>query len=222
MQNLNSIANAISQKSSKGFASKLPYSIGMSIFPWVWDLETEACIESELFWKDLSLVNQCFFESHKSTQTETQSLHQSYKENKKREQADFKSAAELLEENEAKNGSGLRKIVTKKSKFISPLLRSNEAKDNEGKDNKENLDDRLKNVDPNMVTMIKNEVSIMTKIQIMDKSHPVAWEDIAGLEHAKKSIKEIVVWPMLRPDLFNGIRGPPKGLLLFGPPGKHD
>jgi SpoVK/Ycf46/Vps4 family AAA+-type ATPase len=55
----------------------------------------------------------------------------------------------------------------------------------------------------------------------MDKSHPVAWEDIAGLEHAKKSIKEIVVWPMLRPDLFNGIRGPPKGLLLFGPPGNY-
>jgi SpoVK/Ycf46/Vps4 family AAA+-type ATPase len=55
----------------------------------------------------------------------------------------------------------------------------------------------------------------------MDKSHPVAWEDIAGLEHAKKSIREIVVWPMLRPDLFNGIRGPPKGLLLFGPPGNY-
>ena len=52
----------------------------------------------------------------------------------------------------------------------------------------------------------------------MDKSNPVSWEDIAGLDHAKKSIKEIVVWPMLRPDLFNGIRGPPKGLLLFGPP----
>jgi len=44
-------------------------------------------------------------------------------------------------------------------------------------------------------------------------------DDIAGLEHAKESIKEMVVWPMLRPDIFTGLRGPPKGLLLFGPPG---
>ena len=47
----------------------------------------------------------------------------------------------------------------------------------------------------------------------------VTWDRIAGLEHAKQCIQEIVVWPMLRPDLFTGLRGPPKGLLLFGPPG---
>ncbi|PVZ97252.1 hypothetical protein BB558_006533 [Smittium angustum] len=80
----------------------------------------------------------------------------------------------------------------------------------EGEDNEE-VDERLKNVDPKMIEVIKNE--------IMSNLPSVSWEDIAGLEHAKKSIMEIVVWPMQRPDLFSGLRGPPKGLLLFGPPG---
>lgn len=35
--------------------------------------------------------------------------------------------------------------------------------------------------------------------QIMDQGPQLSWDDIAGLEFAKKTIKEIVVWPMLRP-----------------------
>merc|ERR1712112_355213 len=57
------------------------------------------------------------------------------------------------------------------------------------------------------------------KNEIMDCGQEVAWDDIAGLQFAKDMVKEIVVWPMLRPDIFTGLRGPPKGLLLFGPPG---
>ncbi|KAG0410473.1 hypothetical protein HPB47_012396 [Ixodes persulcatus] len=53
----------------------------------------------------------------------------------------------------------------------------------------------------------------------MDQGPSVHWDDIAGLEFAKQSVKEMVVWPMLRPDIFTGLRQPPKGLLLFGPPG---
>ena len=47
----------------------------------------------------------------------------------------------------------------------------------------------------------------------------VSWEDIAGLDNAKRILKEAIILPVLRPDLFKGLRAPPKGVLLFGPPG---
>lgn len=53
----------------------------------------------------------------------------------------------------------------------------------------------------------------------MESFATVTWEDISGLEHAKKTINETITWPMLRPEIFTGLRRPPKGLLLFGPPG---
>ncbi|KAM8858661.1 fidgetin-like protein 1 [Spinachia spinachia] len=105
------------------------------------------------------------------------------------------------------------------SKFVSPIPRQ-EDDDNEEEEggarcasNQEPqiLDERLKNFEPKIIELIMSE--------IMDHGPPVTWEDIAGLEFAKSTIKEIVVWPMLRPDIFTGLRGPPKGILLFGPPG---
>ncbi|GAM18136.1 hypothetical protein SAMD00019534_013110 [Acytostelium subglobosum LB1] len=72
-------------------------------------------------------------------------------------------------------------------------------------------DERLRNVEPRMLELICNE--------ILDKKQTTSWNDIAGLQDVKKQIKEIATLPLLRPDIFKGLRNPPKGILLFGPPG---
>ncbi|MBS7626951.1 CDC48 family AAA ATPase [Candidatus Bathyarchaeota archaeon] len=48
----------------------------------------------------------------------------------------------------------------------------------------------------------------------------VHWSDIGGLEQVKAELMEAVEWPLKNPEIFKrmGIK-PPKGILLYGPPG---
>lgn len=44
------------------------------------------------------------------------------------------------------------------------------------------------------------------------------WNDIAGLNDAKQALQEAAILPLMRPDLFSGLRRP-RNILLYGPPG---
>jgi transitional endoplasmic reticulum ATPase len=48
----------------------------------------------------------------------------------------------------------------------------------------------------------------------------VKWKDVGGLKDVKQELKEAVEWPLKNPESFEkmGIT-PPKGILLYGPPG---
>lgn len=95
------------------------------------------------------------------------------------------------------------------------LVSADEDTEAGSKDIKEELEDAiidsLQGVDKTAAKQIFAEIVV--------HGDEVHWEDIAGLESAKSSLKEAVVYPFLRPDLFRGLREPVRGMLLFGPPG---
>jgi len=52
---------------------------------------------------------------------------------------------------------------------------------------------------------------------IMKEKPDVSWSEVVGLDDAKNALRESIVYPTKRPDLFP--LGWPKGMLLYGPPG---
>mmetsp|Transcript_8629 Transcript_8629/g.35956 ORF Transcript_8629/g.35956 Transcript_8629/m.35956 type:complete len:555 (+) Transcript_8629:141-1805(+) len=140
----------------------------------------------------------------------------------------FKTAYQKLKEKDRERmrrtggGSGAGgRTLGKRSKY-SPADNIRDAAKGKGKKRKRDEeeekerhpifeDERMEHIEERMAELILSE--------ILDTSVKTTWSDIAGLEFAKKNVQEMVIYPMLRPDLFTGIRQPAKGLLLFGPPG---
>jgi SpoVK/Ycf46/Vps4 family AAA+-type ATPase len=52
---------------------------------------------------------------------------------------------------------------------------------------------------------------------VMKEKPDVSWDEVIGLEDAKRAIRESIVYPTKRSDLFP--LGWPRGILLYGPPG---
>jgi transitional endoplasmic reticulum ATPase len=68
--------------------------------------------------------------------------------------------------------------------------------------------DALKEVEPSAIREVLVEIP------------DVRWEQVGGLEEAKRELREMVEWPLKHAGLFTfaGIK-PPRGILLHGPPG---
>jgi SpoVK/Ycf46/Vps4 family AAA+-type ATPase len=52
---------------------------------------------------------------------------------------------------------------------------------------------------------------------VLKEKPNVKWDEVIGMEDAKRAVKDAIVYPFQRPDLFP--LGWPRGILLFGPPG---
>ncbi|MHA1653601.1 MAG: CDC48 family AAA ATPase [Candidatus Thorarchaeota archaeon] len=72
----------------------------------------------------------------------------------------------------------------------------------------QDFDNALREVQPSAVREVFIEVP------------NVHWSDIGGLDDVKQQLIEVVEWPLKKPDAFKRIGiTPPKGVLIFGPPG---
>ncbi|MGD9541732.1 CDC48 family AAA ATPase [Methylocystis sp.] len=65
-----------------------------------------------------------------------------------------------------------------------------------------------------------SEVAPSALREVAIESPNVRWEDVGGLEPIKEALTEAIVWPLAQPRLFEemGLQ-PPRGILLYGPPG---
>ena len=61
--------------------------------------------------------------------------------------------------------------------------------------------------------------TIKNDLYINAKNLTTKWSDISGLQNAKQALQEAAILPLLRPDLYTGLRSAPRGVLLYGPPG---
>jgi len=64
-----------------------------------------------------------------------------------------------------------------------------------------------------------SEYDKVLESSIVSETLDLTLDDVAGLEDVKRSLREAIVLPLKRPDLFTGSRQPWRGILLHGPPG---
>jgi SpoVK/Ycf46/Vps4 family AAA+-type ATPase len=103
---------------------------------------------------------------------------------------------------------------------IKSLQMSNVLEDEEGKGDENIVGKDADNSDRRIGSeMRKPKESLGEEFDslIMKEKPNISWNDVIGLDDAKRAIRESIVYPTKRSDLFP--LGWPRGLLLYGPPG---
>ena len=113
---------------------------------------------------------------------------------------------------------GLNKVYVQRAiayqeriKALQGAVSSNEM--NEASNN----DAKAEVQQPWMATAMEAETANQAEELVITEKPKVNWDEVVGLDTAKKAVKEAIVYPVQRPDLFP--LGWPRGILLFGPPG---
>ncbi|HYF99163.1 MAG TPA: AAA family ATPase, partial [Candidatus Saccharimonadales bacterium] len=107
-----------------------------------------------------------------------------------------------------------KETPTMSSKFISS---THHHKINNSPNNTNTIDSRSRSTTSSQNTNMIQELSKELENLILKEKPKVTWKEVIGLEDAKRAIRESIVYPTKRADLFP--LGWPRGILLFGPPG---
>lgn len=101
-----------------------------------------------------------------------------------------------------------------------PPTPSSDDEDSDGSEHEsDEWKERVRGILKNLPRGVDAQAAQQILNDIVIQGDEVHWDDVAGLDIAKSALKETVVYPFLRPDLFMGLREPARGMLLFGPPG---
>mmetsp|Transcript_13923 Transcript_13923/g.27503 ORF Transcript_13923/g.27503 Transcript_13923/m.27503 type:complete len:369 (-) Transcript_13923:537-1643(-) len=103
------------------------------------------------------------------------------------------------------------------AQWLVPMLDPQHAAKEKAKKSKKELMRRLGR--PDLKT--NEHEDLIAQEAINPQNIDVSFDDIGGLEEEKRRLKEIVILPFTRPELFarGKLLRPPKGVLLYGPPG---
>ena len=116
-----------------------------------------------------------------------------------------------------KSNINVKALENKRNTYEKPWLSGLEHKNSN--DKRKDNDQFLNHVYPGGRGGPDEDQIKMLEKEVIERSPGITFEDIAELDRAKEILFETVIYPMLMPKFYQGIRKPRKGVLLFGPPG---